>query len=145
MSFHAAATSFLLGVVYFIAAIPTGTALGLPVVLAMFFAWAGYTAIAAAMLWIGTPARNWITKKAGKKLEPNPEKWFWRIWQRWGMPGLGFLAPVTCGPYMAALIALTLGEKPRRMLTWIMVGALPWCILFGILSSLGINLVGPRE
>ncbi len=110
---------FGLGIVYFLAAIPTGVALKLPPALAAAAAWAGYTAIAAAMLLLGTPAREWLQRKFKISLEPNPQKVFWRIWGRFGMQGLGLLAPVTTGPYIAALIALALGTPPRKVILWI--------------------------
>lgn len=131
-----------LGVVYFIAAIPAGAALKLSPAVAAVCAWIGYMAIAAAMLFIGTPARMWVQRKFKISATPNPEKLFWRVWQRWGLPGLSLLAPVTCGPYFAALIALALGEKPKRLMLWIGFGAIVWCILFGTLVALGFNLAG---
>ena len=136
------ATVFGLGVVYFIAAIPAGVALKLHPANAAFCAWAGYTAIAAAMLVVGTPARNWITRTCKISAHPDPDKLFWRVWNRGGLPGLALLAPVTCGPYFAALIALALGEKPARLLLWIAGGAIPWCILFALLAGMGVSLFG---
>lgn len=105
-------------------------------------AWAGYTAIGAAMLVIGTPAREWLRKKFHFSVEPNPEKLIWRVWQRWGMPGLGLLAPITIGPYFAALLALALGENPRRVILWIAGGVIPWCVVFAVLSGMGIQFFG---
>ncbi len=135
-------TVFVLGVVYYIAAIPTGVlVLKLPPAVAAICAWAGYTAIAAAMLVIGEPARRWIVKKFKISAEPDPKKLFWRVWQRWGLPGLALLAPVTIGPYFAALIALALGEKPRRLMFWIAAGVVPWCILFAVLAGSGVNVL----
>ena len=134
-------TVFGLGIAYFLAAIPTGVAMKLSPAMAALCAWAGYTAIAAAMLGIGGPARRWMASKFKISPHPNPEKLFWRIWLRWGMPGLGLLAPVTCGPYFAALIALALGEKPRRLIFWIAVGVIPWCIGFAILAATGSKLL----
>jgi hypothetical protein len=134
------ASVFGLGIVYFLAAIPAGVAMGLSPVLAAVAAWSGYVAIGAAMLLVGAPARAWIARRFGLSLEPNPEKVFWRVWQRWGLPGLALLAPVTCGPYFAALIALALGERPARLITWIAVGVIPWCIFFAILAAAGLSL-----
>lgn len=133
---------FGLGVVYYIAAIPTGVlALKLHPAVAAFCAWAGYTAIAAAMLGIGEPARRWIVRKFKISSEPDPGKFFWRVWQRWGLPGLALLAPVTIGPYFAALIALAVGEKPRRLMFWIAAGVVPWSILFALLAASGVNVL----
>jgi len=140
-TFHAMAVVFGLGIAYFIAAIPAGVALHLHPALAALCAWVGYTAIAAAMLILGEPARKWLVAKFKVSPHPDPSKLFWRIWLRWGMPGLGLLAPVTCGPYFAALIALALGEKPRRLMFWIAVGAIPWCILFAVLAASGSSLL----
>ena len=138
----AMATVFGLGIAYFLAAIPAGVALKLPVALAAFCAWAGYTFIGALMLIVGAPARSWLAAKLKLSPQPNPEKLFWRVWLRWGLPGLGLLAPVTCGPYFAALIALALGEKPRRVLFWIAMGVVPWCVGFSILAASGSKLLG---
>ena len=137
----AMATVFVLGVAYFIAAIPAGVGLKLSPWLAAICAWAGYTSIAAAMLLIGEPARKWMERKFKISPHPDPKKLFWRAWGRFGMPGLGLLAPVTCGPYFAALIALTLGEKPVRLMLWIAGGVIPWCILFAALAAAGVKLV----
>lgn len=138
----AMATVFGLGVVYFVAAIPAGVALKLSPLVAAICAWAGYTAIAAAMLLIGEPARKWVERKFKISLHPDPKKLFWRVWGRFGMPGLGLLAPVTCGPYFAAIFALALGEKPIRLMVWIAGGAIPWCILFAGLATAGVNVLG---
>ena len=132
---------FGLGIAYFLAAIPTGVAMQLHPATAALCAWAGYTAIAAAMLAIGGPARCWLVAKFKVSAQPNPEKLFWRVWLRGGMPGLGLLAPVTCGPYFAVLIALALGEKPRRVMFWITAGAIPWSILFALLAATGSSLL----
>ena len=106
-------TVFGLGIAYFLAAIPTGVAMHLNPWTAALCAWTGYTAIAAAMLAVGTPARKWLTEKFHISARPDPKKFLWRVWMRWGLPGLALIAPVTCGPYFAALIALMLGERPR--------------------------------
>ncbi|MFZ0711662.1 MAG: small multi-drug export protein [Terrimicrobiaceae bacterium] len=134
-------TVFGLGIVYFVAAIPTGVAMRLDPGMAALCAWAGYTAIAAAMLVIGTPARRWLEKKFKISPHPNPEKLFWRVWMRWGMPGLALLAPVTCGPYFAALIALVLGERRQRLLLWISLSVIPWCILFAVMAGTGSRML----
>jgi len=134
-------TVFGLGIGYFLAAIPVGVTMHLPPAVAAIAAWAGYTFIAAAMLPLGAPARDWLIRRFRIPIQPNPEKLFWRVWARWGMPGLGILAPVTCGPYFAALIALALGEKPSRLMLWIAAGAIPWCITFAIMAATGSHLL----
>jgi len=133
---------FGMGVAYFLAAIPMGVAMQLHPAVAAISAWAGYTAIGAAMLLIGTPARQWVQRRFKISTEPDRKKLFWRVWLRWGMPGLGLLAPVTCGPYFAVLIGLALGERPLRVILWVAGGAVPWCVLFAILAAAGWKAAG---
>ncbi len=140
----ALASTFGLGIAYFLAAVPAGVALGLSPWMAAVAAWAGYTAIAAVVPLAGTPLRAWIIRKFHLHLEPDPKKFFWRIWQRGGLAGLALIAPVTCGPYFAALLGLTLGERPLRLVGWIALGGIPWSLLFALLSVLGVSLVGAR-
>jgi hypothetical protein len=135
---------FGLGIAYFLAAIPTGVAMHLNPATAAVCAWAGYTAIAAAMLAVGAPARRWLTEKFKISPKPNPEKLLWRVWSRWGLPGLALVAPVTCGPYFAALIALVL-EKTGPAPVLIALGVVSMCILFAVLAATGSELLAPRK
>lgn len=131
-----AITVFGWGVVYFIGAVPFGVfVLKLNPALTAFSAWAGYTAIAAAMIVISDSSRQWIVRKLHIPAEPNPEKLFWRVWLRYGLPGLALLAPVTIGPYAAAIIATLLGVKWQRWLPWIAFSAVPYCVVFAILCA----------
>jgi hypothetical protein len=138
---YAVAATFGLGVVYYLAAIPAGTALGLPVWLAAVSAWAGYAAIAAAVLAAGAPLRAWLIRRLRINASPDPKKLFWRIWRRFGLAGLAIAAPVTCGPYIAALIGVALGERPGRLLAWIGAAAIPWSVLFAVLTALGFSFL----
>lgn len=131
---------FGLGAVYFIGAIPASVAMKLDPVTAALCAWAGYAAITVAMIAIGDPARDWVAKKLRFSPTPDPTKRFWRVWKHGGLPGLALLAPVTIGPYFAALLALMLGERPVRVLAWIVLAAIPWCILFAALAAAGVAL-----
>lgn len=141
-TFGAILTVFGWGVVYFIGAVPFGVfVLHMSPALAAISAWAGYTAIAAAMLVLSGPARQWLVRKFKIPSQPDPAKLFWRVWLKYGLPGLALLAPVTCGPYIAALVAILLGEKPLRLMAWIAFGAVPYCILFAILAAYFPNLL----
>lgn len=138
---HAVGVSFGLGMIYFLAAIPVGSAMGLPIWVAALLAWAGYVAIAGVMVAVGAPVRTWLTTKFRIDLHPNPKKLFWRVWSRGGLAGLSLLAPVTCGPYVAVLLALSLGDDPRRSLAWVAVGAIPWAVGFAFLTGFGFSFL----
>jgi hypothetical protein len=132
-------TALGLGFLYFVAAIPAGVAAGSPVILAALAAWFGYSLGGAVVLLAGTPLRSWITRKLKINAQPDPSKLFWRVWHRFGIWGLGLIAPVTIGPQATAVIALALGESPRRIQMAISLGVLPWALGFGILVATGLN------
>jgi hypothetical protein len=85
----------------------------------------------------GAPLRNWITRKLKINPTPDPTKLFWRVWHRFGIWGLGLVAPVTVGPQATAVIALALGESPRRIQLAISLGVAPWAVAIGILTAFG--------
>ena len=130
-------TAFGLGFLYFIAAIPAGVAAGSPVMLAAVVAWIGYSVGGLVVIVSGAPLRNWITRKLKVDPRPDPSKLFWRIWERFGLWGLGLIAPATIGPQATALVCLSLGETPRRIQLAISLGVLPWVIGFAVVADLG--------
>ena len=132
-------TAFGLGFLYFIGAIPAGVAAHAPVWLAALAAWLGYSAGGMVILLAGAPLRGWITRKLKINPTPDPTKLFWKAWHRFGLWGLGLIAPVTIGPQATAVIALALGESPRRIQLGISLGVAPWALALGILTSLGLN------
>lgn len=137
----ACATAFGLGFLYFVSAVPVTAAMGLPTWVAALFAWIGYSAGAVVIAFAGEPLRAWFAKRL--KIQPNPgnPNLVMRAWNRYGLPALGILAPVTVGPQAGALLAIALGAKRAPVVAAIALGAVPWAIAFAILTSLGIKLV----
>lgn len=134
------ATAFTLGFFYFVGAVPGGVAAGLPVWLATFTAWLGYSAGAAVMLLLGAPARNWVARKLRIPLERDSRKWIWRAWARFGLLGLGLLAPVTIGPQTGCILALAVGERPFKTFLSLSLGVIPWCLGFALAISFGLSI-----
>lgn len=131
------AASFGLGFLYFISAIPAGVVAHAPVGMAMLAAWLGYSVGGMVILAVGAPLRSWLLAKLRINPKSDSKKLFWRIWRRFGLWGLGLIAPVTIGPQATAALALTLGEPPLRVQWAISLGALPWTIVFGLITAFG--------
>ncbi len=134
-------TAFGLGFLYFISAIPGGMAAHAPVWAAALAAWLGYSAGGLLVLLAGAPLRDWITRKLKVDPKPDNSKLFWKVWHRFGLWGLGLIAPITIGPQVTAILALALGESPRRIQLAIVLGVFPWVIVLGFLASLGSGLL----
>jgi len=141
MSFSGLITALGLGFLYFIAAVPAGVAAGAPAWMAGLAAGLGYVAGAGVVLLAGAPLREWLVRKLKIPVERDPSKFVWRMWERGGLIGLCLIAPVTIGPQATAVIALAVGEKPRRILVAVALGVLPWCAIFAVLTAFGFKLV----
>lgn len=140
MIFAGITAAFGLGFLYFIGAIPAGAAAGAPVWVAAGAAWLGYSAGAAVVLVAGTPLREWLVRKLKIPVERDSSKLIWRIWNKWGLAGLGVLAPVTVGPQVGGILALAVGSRPSRIFVTLSLGVIPWCVLFGGLVAFGVKI-----
>ena len=88
------------------------------------------------ILLLGIPVQEWLQRKKKFFLTPNPKKLFWRVLDRYGVIGLGLIAPITSGPQLAALVLLALRIKPIKIITAISCGVIPWVLLFaGLIAS----------
>lgn len=133
-------TAFGLGFVYFISAIPAGVAAGAQVWSAALAGWLGYSAGGLIVLMAGAPLRGWVARKLKVPVQRDPSKFVWRVWDRWGLAGLGLLAPVTIGPQAGAVLALAVGEKTPRIMVALSLGVVPWCVVFAVLAAYGFKL-----
>lgn len=59
--------------------------------------------------------------------------------QRWGVPGLGLLAPLTTGSHLAAVAALATGAEQRRVLAWMTIGLVLWSVVVAVVTVLGVG------
>jgi hypothetical protein len=123
-------TVFGFGFFYLVGAVPAGMAAGLSAATSALIAWCGYAAGAWLMTLVGEPVRNWVARKLKIPLERDPEKFIWKVWSRFGLPGLGLLAPVTIGPQSGCVLAIALGEKPWKAALALSLGVIPWCVGF---------------
>jgi hypothetical protein len=141
MSWSGLGTAVGVGFRYFIAAIPAGVAAGANAWFAGVGAGMGYVAGGVVVLVAGAPLREWLVRKLKIPVERDPSKLVWRMWERGGLWGLCFVAPVTIGPQATAVMALAVGERAPRIALAIALGVAPWCLLFAVLTAFGFKLV----
>ena len=121
------------------AAVPAGLALGLHPMTVAVLTCAGAIAGAAAVVALGERARRWVLRRragaAAQDVRPGLVR---RIWLRWGIVGLGLLAPLLTGAPLGAALGLALGAKPGPLLLWIGVGAVVWTAGLTLVGALGV-------
>lgn len=100
----------------------------------------------------GAQLRGLIQRWRGKS-EPAPDKpaapvpenrmtrLVLQVWERFGLVGLALLAPMTVGAQAGAVIGLSFGESPVRLIGAMTLGAGVWSILITLAVNLGVMAV----
>ncbi|MBI5878250.1 MAG: small multi-drug export protein [Chloroflexi bacterium] len=134
-----------LGAIELWAAIPAGLALQLHPVSVGITAAIGAMLGALVVVLFGERVRTWLAQRHGRKEEKGRRGLIYRIWRRYGVIGLGLLAPLLTGAPLGAALGLTLGVPAGRLLFWISLGTILWSTgltLAGALGLAGIETLG---
>jgi uncharacterized membrane protein len=136
-------TTFISGAVEIWAGVPTGMALGLGALMAGLMTGLGAVVSAVFVIGVGSRFRDWLVerfrKKDGEQKQPKGrEKKLYQIWERYGVVGLGLMAPLLTGVPLGAAIGIVLGAPPHRLLVWMSAGAVLWTVLITLAAALGL-------
>lgn len=123
---------------YFWPSIPAGLALGLSPLTVIVTTALSYASGVAVITLLGGPLRAWLMKRIGSRTTVNPGSRLYRIWERFGLVGLGLAAPMTVGAQIGAAIGMALNAPPRRLFLYMALGGLLWSIALTLLVSLGV-------
>ncbi len=126
-----AATELMTGV-------PVGLALGLDPITAGVATIAGGWTGGSFVVLVGTRLRALLVSRMNKGEKKGREKLLYRLWDRYGVIGLGLMAPLLTGVPLGAAIGLVLGASSTRLMFWLGVGTLVWSIGFTLAGILGL-------
>jgi len=122
------------------AAVPAGIAMGLPAPLV----WAATLCGALTGVWLvvlaGERLRAWLVNRFGHGGVPEEGR-LRRIWERYGVPGWGLLAPFALGAPLAAALGVALGAPRGRLLLWLSIGVTLWTSALTVIAALGEEAV----
>ena len=129
-------TVFGLAAVELWAAIPAGLALDLHPLLIGVVSAAGAILGVVVILVLGERVRSWLLRKRGGEKRQHGR--IYRIWVRYGVVGLGLLAPLLTGAPLGTALAIAFGAPPGRVLLWMSVGVAAWSALLTVAGALGL-------
>lgn len=127
-----------LGAIELWAAIPAGLALRLHPMAVGITAAIGAMVGALVVVLLGERVRTWLVRRRGGKEGKERHRLIYRIWHRYGVIGLGLLAPLLTGATLGAALGLTLGVPAGRLLFWISLGIVLWSIGLTLAAALGL-------
>ncbi len=93
--------------------------------------------------FFGTQIRNWIDRtfsQASKKKQIKEQPRLMKIWNRFGMTGIAFLAPIISPPVSVGL-AVSFREKPYKIILYMGISLLIWSIVFTIFRDALVAIV----
>ncbi len=131
-------TTLGLGALVLWTAIPVGLALQLHPVAVGIAAAIGAVLGVLAVVSFGDRLRAWLVLRHERKEMKGQHELMYRIWDRYGVIGLGLLAPLLTGAPLGVALGLTLGAPPSRLFFWASVGIVLWSTALTLAAALGL-------
>ncbi len=130
-------TVFGLGALELWAAIPALAFRLHPVVIGVTSSAGAILAVVVVVL-LGERLRNWLVRHYPRMTRSGQHGRIYRIWQRYGVIGVGLLAPLLTGAPLGAALGLALGAPAGRLLLWVCLGVVLWSALLTVIGALGL-------
>lgn len=126
-----------LGMLELWAAIPAGLALGVNPVVTAVVAGVGALLGVVVVVVLGGGLRTWLLQRHGGR-NHGREGRIYRILSRYGVVGLGLLAPLLTGAPLGAALAVTVGAPRGRFFFSMALGIVLWSVLLTLAAMLGL-------
>ena len=122
--------------------IPAGFAFGLSPWTIFFASVIGGIAGVFVAAFLGDKIREFVSryKKKKEKKEKPRTGMVYRIWDKYGIIGLGFLGTMTVGAPVSIAVGVGFNAPLKKLITWCCVGVLMRCALFTIVGYHGAKL-----
>ena len=122
------------------AAIPAGFAFGLSAWIIFFASIAGGLAGVFIAAFLGDKIRAFISKYKKKKEEKPKTSLVYRIWDKYGIIGLGFLGTITVGAPVSIAVGVGFNAPLKKLITWCCLGVITRCVVFTVIGYHGAKL-----
>ena len=85
---------------------------------------------------------TWLSKRKKKKVFSPRNRRIVKVWKKYGLKGVAFLTPLLLTPPFGTLVAVSFGEKRRKILLYMLISASFWAaILTAMVQILGVHVV----
>lgn len=121
-------------------AIPTGFAFGLSPWVIFLSSMTGGLAGVFATAFLGDKIRKFFHKKKSEEKETTKHPVLVKLWNKYGIIGLGFLGTMSVGAPICIGLGVALNANLQKLLTWCCIGVITRCILFTLIGYYGLKL-----
>jgi len=124
------------------AAIPAGFAFGIsPWIIFLASAIGGLVGV-FVVAFLGEKIRAFFDRNKKEDAAPAAEKhpMVMRIWNKYGIVGLGFLGTMTVGAPISIAVGVGLNANLKKLVIWCCIGVLTRCSIFTLIGYYGLKL-----
>ena len=122
------------------AAIPAGFAFGLSPWVIFFASLIGGLVGVFVAGFLGDKIRTLLHKKKPLKTEKEKHPMIVKLWNKYGIIGLGFLGTLSVGAPISIAVGLGLRANFKKLITWCCIGVLIRCGVFTAIGHYGLEL-----
>ena len=124
-------------------AIPTGFAFHLSPWIIFFASVAGGLTGVFVVAFLGEAIKKFFARfrKTSSVKEVNTDTLAHRIWNKFGIIGLGFLGTLLVGAPISIAVGLGFNAQMHKLIIWCCVGVITRCIIFTLAGHYGLKLL----
>jgi membrane protein YqaA with SNARE-associated domain len=122
------------------AAIPAGFAFGLSPYTIFFASVTGGLAGVFVATFLGDKIRSFFSKNKPKETHEDKHPTLHRIWNKYGIVGLGFLGTMCVGAPISIAVGVGLNANLNKLLIWCCIGVITRCVVFTTIGHYGLQL-----
>lgn len=130
---------FLAGIIELWVAVPLGLVLELSPPITAFLSALGSICAALIVSFAGSNLRKRFLMWRYGTEEGLKGGRLYKIWNNYGIIGLGLLSPLLFGAPMGTALGIVLGAEKERLLIWMAIGIIIWSI--GLTSAIHLGLI----
>ena len=121
-------------------AIPAGLYMKVDVNTILVLTMTGGITGVSIVIFAGSKIRSHLVK--AEKALGERKSWSMKVWEKYGVIGLGLLSPFLTGAPIGAALAITFGGKPLPGLFWFSLGVVLWSLIFMYFTKAGLGSLG---
>ncbi len=124
------------------AAIPAGLAFGLSPWVIFLASLTGGIVGVYVTIFLGDKIKAFFAKYKKPKEEKPKTGLIYRIWNKYGVIGLGFLGTITVGAPISIAVGYSFNVSVVKLITWCCIGVVTRCAIFTTVGHYGVKLFG---
>jgi membrane protein YqaA with SNARE-associated domain len=122
-------------------AIPTGFAFGLSPWIIFFASVTGGLAGVFVTAFLGDKIRSFFRKNKPVEDKASKHPMIFKLWNKYGIIGLGFLGTMAVGAPIAVGIGVGLNANLKKLVTWACIAVITRCVVFTLIGHYGLKLL----